>query len=50
MSFNSDASKQAVEIICSHEIKKSTHIHPLLVFNNTVSQTKSQKHLRVTYT
>ena len=44
MIFNSNATKQAQEVIFSREIKNPTH--PPLVFNNAiVSQTNSKKHL-----
>ena len=47
MSFNSDPSKQAQEVIFSRKIKKL--LHPSLVFNyNNVLQTSSPKHLDVT--
>ena len=44
MSFNSDITKQAQEIIFSR--KENNTIHPSLYFNNTPIQRKSvQKHL-----
>ena len=46
MTFNSDRSKQAQEIIFSRKFKKATH-PPLLFNNNNVSQVNCQKHLRV---
>ena len=46
MSFNSDPSKQAQEVILSRQLKRSTH-RPLVFNNNNVSQTFSQKHLGV---
>ena len=46
MTFNSDRSKQAQEIMSSRKLKKATH--SLLLFNNNnVSQVNSQKHLGV---
>ena len=46
MSFNSDPSKQAQEVIFSHKIKKPSH--PDLIFNNKkVIQTPCQKHLGI---
>ena len=45
MSFNPDPSKQVQEVIFSRKSKRSTD--PLLVFNNNISQTFSQKHLGV---
>ena len=45
MSFNPDPSKQAQEVIFSRKLKRVTH--PPLVFNNAVSQRKSQKHLGI---
>ena len=48
MIVNPDARKQVQEVIFSWKIKKK-NTHPPLVFNNAiVSQTNSQKHLRVT--
>ena len=45
MSFNPYPKKQVPEVIFSCKSKRSTH--PLLVFNNNVSQTYTQKHLCV---
>ena len=46
MSFNPDPSKQAQKFICNRKTKKE--YHPSLAFNNNnVSETNSQKHLRV---
>ena len=46
MNFNPDPTKQTHEVIFSRKAKKI--YHPPLVFNNTsVSQSSSQKHLRV---
>ena len=50
MSFNSDPSKQAQEVIFSQKIKRSSVNFPVLIFNNNqVLQTPYQKfgeHLR----
>ena len=44
MSFYSDPSKQAQEVIFSRKIKKPSH--PVIIFNNNhVMQTPYQKHL-----
>ena len=44
MSFNTDSSKQAQEVVFSRKIKKPNH--PELIFNNIpVNQTSYQKHL-----
>ena len=46
MSFNTDPSKQAQEVIFSRKLKKSTH--PTLSFNsNTVTLSITQKHLGI---
>ena len=46
MNFNSDATKQAQEVIFSRKTKKLPH--PPLVFNNTnVTQSIYQKHLGI---
>ena len=44
MSFNSDTSKQAQELIYSRKTKKEYH-PPLALNNYNVSGTNSQKHL-----
>ena len=46
MSFNSDPSKQAQEVIFSRKTKKGYH-PPLAFNNNNVSETNSLKHLGV---
>ena len=46
MSFNPDTSKQAQEVIFSRKAKKE-YPPPLAFNNNNVSETNSQKHLRV---
>ena len=43
MSFNSDRSKQAQEVIFSRKINK-VHHPPLLFSNSTIQQISSQKH------
>ena len=48
MSFNPDSSKQAQEVIFSHQSNRSTHSLLVLNNNNNVSQTFPQKHLVVT--
>ena len=46
LSFNSDPSKQAQEIIFSRKINKVCH-PPLLLNNSTIQQISSQKHLGI---
>ena len=46
MSFNPDPNKQAQKVIFSRKLKKVCH--PLLRFNNNVSQASPQKHLELT--
>ena len=46
MSFNSDPSKQAQEVIFSWKINK-VHHPPLLFNNSTIQQISSQKHLGI---
>ena len=46
ITFNTDRSKQAQEIIFSRKLKKAAH-PPLLFNNNNVSQVNSQTHLEV---
>ena len=46
MTFNSDRSKQAQEIIFSKKLKKATN-PPLIFNNNNVSQVNFQTHLGV---
>ena len=45
MNFSLDRSKQTQEVRFSRKLKKATY--PPLLFNNNVSQIKSQKHLGV---
>ena len=46
MSFSTDPSKQAQEVIFSQKLKKVTHL-PLVFNNANVSQYKSRKHLGI---
>ena len=46
MSFNTEPSKQAQEVIFSSKSKRATH-PPLIFSNSNVSQSFSQKHLGV---
>ena len=46
MTFNSDCSKQAQEIIFSSKLKRVAHL-PLFFNNNNVSQVNSQTHVGV---
>ena len=45
LNFNPNASQQAQEAIFSRKTRKK--YHPLLAFNNNVSETNSEKHLGV---